>query len=418
MSRSAFRLLKASHFSLLLFLCCFFVWNMNAQILQKVEDFGENPGNLRMFFYQPPQSSTPAGKKMPLVVVLHGCTQSAGVIAAQTGWNKLADEYGFMVIYPQQKMINNPEMCFCWYRRKDITAGKGEDESIMEMIRYVKAHVNIDSSRVFITGLSAGACMSVAMMATHPETFNAGAIFAGVPYKAALDPFTACLLMPGWIHKSPNKWALKITKQNPGFQGSYPRMIIYQGKNDPIVNRRNGVELVKQWTRLHRVALDPSETIMHFAGTRDIERQSFRNEQHQEQVVFYKINHLSHAYLINPGHCINEGGKRGIYSKDKNYFSTWWTAVDFGLTNAQHIEGKPTVESEEKNLEFSVPLHEQSTYNWTYPGDCKVVSGLGTYRLVLDWGSQEGTISVEETTATGCRLPSLPLKVYLLKKTP
>jgi poly(3-hydroxybutyrate) depolymerase len=177
------------------FVCLF--CNSQAQSLTEINDFGMNPGNLRMFVHIP--LATDKKQKKHLVLVLHGCTQTAGVIAAQTGWNKLADEYGFLVVYPQQKLINNAGRCFCWYRRGDITKGKGEDASIMEMLDYMKVNYNIDSGHVFITGLSAGAMMSVAMMATNPEAFNTGAIFAGGPYKSALNVFSGYLVGEGWV---------------------------------------------------------------------------------------------------------------------------------------------------------------------------------------------------------------------------
>ncbi len=375
---------------------------LQAQAFQEVKEFGENPGNLKMFIHVPATLARDA--KAPLVVVLHGCTQSAGVIAAQTGWNKLADQYGFIVVYPQQRMINNPEMCFCWYRRKDITKGRGEDLSIIEMTDYAKHTYRIDSSRVFITGLSAGALMSVVMMSTYPETFNAGAIFAGGAYKCAPDMFTPWMVAMGWVHKSPAKWGMKVKKQNPGYAGPYPRMIIYQGKNDPLVNYHNGFEIVKQWTNLHGIGTTPSSVITQFALNRDIEKDIYRDGQNQDAVVYYKIKHLGHAYLINPGPCINEGGKRGLYSKDKNFFATWWTASDFGLTGLSPISGKEQVVSGEQNLVYSVAPNEKSTYIWSVPDGCRVVSGQGTNSITLNWGKQPGIINVEETDAGGCKL--------------
>jgi hypothetical protein len=242
------------------------------------------------------------------------------------------------------------------------------------------------------------------MMATHPETFSAGAIFAGGPYKTSTSVFTAWMAMPGWIHRSPAKWGLKARKQNPGYVGSYPRMIIYQGKNDLVVNRKNGFELVKQWTNLHHIGTEPTEKIKHYAGIRDIERESFRDENKREAVVYYKINKLNHAYLINPGSCIQEGGKRGIFSKDKNYHATWWTAVDFGLTGLQPIEGKLEVGGEEKEVVYAVPAHENSTYSWTFPEGCTVLRGQGTARIAVNWGALPGNVNVEETEKGGCHL--------------
>jgi poly(hydroxyalkanoate) depolymerase family esterase len=400
---------------LLIVIWCSCSANLSAQTLKEVSDFGENPGNLRMFYYQP-ASAASSTSKSPLVVVLHGCTQSAGVIAAQTGWNKLADEYGFVVLYPQQKFINNPERCFCWYKRGDITKGKGEDESIMEMIDYMRAHFRTDSSKVFITGLSAGAIMSVVMMATYPETFNAGAIFAGGPYKATTSVFMAYPAMKGWIHKTPAKWGLKVKTQNRGYVGNYPRMIIYQGNKDRIVNRRNGFELVKQWTNLHQVDTVPLETTNHYAGIADIQRNTYGNIKKPEAVVYYKINRLGHAYLINPGSCINEGGKRGIFSKDKNYHATWWTALDFGLTNLSLIQGKTDVTGGETDLVYSIPSTPGSTYTWSFPEGCTLTRGQQTTEITLNWGQKGGKLMVEEITAGGCHLLHPPLIVTVIPR--
>ena len=374
---------------------------LQSQELTEVKPFGENPGNLRMFVHVPVAAKGPA--KMPLVVVLHGCTQNAGVIAAQTGWNKLAEEYGFLVLYPQQKFINNPEHCFCWYRRGDITKGKGEDASIMEMIDYVKEHYRIDSSQVFVTGLSAGAFMSVALMATYPETFKSGAIFAGGAYKSSTSIFTAYLLMPGWIHRSPVKWGMKVRKQNPGYIGPYPNMIIYQGNKDRIVNRKNGFELVKQWTNVQHTDTVADEKIPAFAKNPDIEKYIYRDVKGKDVVTYYKVKRLGHAYLINPGACLNEGGKRGPFSRDKNYHATWWTAVDFGLVPAMEISGKREVEKEEKNLVFSItPRHPGAGFTWSFPEGCTVLNGAGTSSVTVNWGAAGGNVNVEETDSSGC----------------
>jgi len=88
----------------------FLTVHLMAQPLIRVKKFGNNPGHLKMYMY------TPAGLnkniKTPVVVVLHGCLQSAKAVARQTDWNKLADRYGFSIIYPEQRLINNPERCF------------------------------------------------------------------------------------------------------------------------------------------------------------------------------------------------------------------------------------------------------------------------------------------------------------------
>src|SRR5205085_3980058 len=112
--------------------------------------FEPNPGNLRMFQYLPPQAKPGA----PLVVILHGCGQTAAGYDLGAGWCQLSDELGFAVLAPEQKAVNNPHTCFDWFNPEDITRGEGEACSIAAMIQTAVETHGLDASRVFITGLS------------------------------------------------------------------------------------------------------------------------------------------------------------------------------------------------------------------------------------------------------------------------
>lgn len=239
-----------------------------------------------MYLHTPP--NVDRSKPAPMVVVLHGCLQCATKVQKQSGWSKLADENGFYVLYPQERRINNPERCFSWYKRKHTNKGRGENASIKQMVDHMKETYNIDSSRVFITGLSAGAAMSVIMMADYPETFNAGAIFAGGAYKAGNGVVTAAMAFVGWRVKSAEKWGNIVRKQNPDYKGEYPRMIIYQGNSDWIVNKRNGVEIMKQWTNLHHIGTTPTESIDAFVTIKDIHRHAYDSKTKKKQLFFIR----------------------------------------------------------------------------------------------------------------------------------
>jgi feruloyl esterase len=384
---------------LILFLIC--AYFSFSQELKRIKHFGRNKGHLKMYVHTPPNIDKT--KPVPLVVMLHGCLQCAGSAASQTGWNKLADKYGFYVLYPQQRMINNPEKCFKWYRRRHINKNCGENASILKMIEYMRSSYAIDNTKVYITGLSAGAAMSVVMMADYPEIFNSGAIFAGAPYKVGTNLITAGMAFMGWRIKSPEKWGNCVRKQNPDYTGNYPRMIIYQGNNDWIVNKRNGIELMKQWTNLHHISQEPSETIEQYVNNPDIERHVYRTSDTKDAVIFYKVNKLSHALLVDPGTCKYQGGKRGFFSKDKNYFSTLFTAYDFGLITTPVIAGKTSVTTQEQNIGYTVPSHDKSTYEWTVPAGCKVLSDNKTNSITLNWGTSSGYINVTETDAFFCK---------------
>src|SRR6478735_12287550 len=115
--------------------------------LQEVSDFGSNPGNLRMFAYVPKQLPSSPG----LIVVLHGCLQTAAGYDYGAGWSTLADRYGLALLFPEQQQANNPQRCFNWFRPGDSERDHGEALSIRQMVeRMIRAH-EIDRQRVFVT---------------------------------------------------------------------------------------------------------------------------------------------------------------------------------------------------------------------------------------------------------------------------
>ena len=149
--------------------------------LATLSEFGANPGALAARFHVP--ADLPAGA--PLVVVLHGCTQTAEAYDHSAGWSRLADRNGFALLYPEQQRLNNPNLCFNWFSPDDTARGGGEAASIRALIAQTVEACQIDPDRVFITGLSAGGAMTSVMLAAYPEVFAGGAIIAGLPYGAA-----------------------------------------------------------------------------------------------------------------------------------------------------------------------------------------------------------------------------------------
>src|SRR5262249_9541068 len=135
-----------------------------------VKGFGSNPGNLRMFSYVPVMLQHPRA----LVVVLHGCGQTATGYDVGAGWSTLAKHYGFALLMPEQQASNNANGCFNWFNPEDIARERGEACSIRQMIARMAGDHGIDPHRIFITGLSAGGAMTSVMLANYPELFAAG----------------------------------------------------------------------------------------------------------------------------------------------------------------------------------------------------------------------------------------------------
>jgi poly(hydroxyalkanoate) depolymerase family esterase len=296
--------------------------------LTEVVQFGSNPGNLKMFVHKPP--SVDAGMEA-LVVVLHGCGQTAADAAQLTGWNKLADLYRFVVVYPQQKFLNNPNLCFNWFNPRDITLGQGEGESIFQMIAYALPQYAIDSQRVFVTGLSAGAAMSVVLMATHPATIRSGAIFAGGAYHIATNPLQSAQALLGDLHPTQATMVALVRAQNPAYSGPYPYLTIYQGNQDPIVHRSNADLLLTQWAGIHGIDTIPDQVQRAYAGIQDLTRKEFADSSGKTIVVKYEVNNMGHRVLVKPGNEDDAGGKSGTFGMDKGFHSTYQTAQEFGL---------------------------------------------------------------------------------------
>ena len=233
--------------------------------LAAVTTFGSNPGSLLMYTYVP--AAVPA--KAPLVLALHGCTETAAEYE-DVGWNAIADKYKFYLVYPQQQSANNPYSCFNWGGGSlstnngdldDITRGKGEAESIAQMVSYMESTYSIDTKRVFVSGFSAGAAYTAALLALYPDIFAAGASFSGIPALCATNQSTAYTCEDSAVSNTPAQWATVVHNAYPGYSGSYPRMSIWQGSSDTTVNTANFGELVDQWTCRARLELRDSDQV-------------------------------------------------------------------------------------------------------------------------------------------------------------
>src|SRR4029077_6569240 len=217
--------------------------------------FGSNPGNLRMFVYRPPSlADNPA-----LVVVLHGCTQTAAGYDLGAGWSTLADRYGFVLLFPEQQRSNNPNGCFNWFQPAHSQRGKGEPLSIRQMIEKSVVDHRIDRRRVFVTGLSAGGAMTSNMLACYPEVFAAGAIVAGLPYGAATSVQQAFETMFQSPSRPAPEWG-ELVRKASSHRGPWPRVSVWHGNADKTVIPSNAQEILKQWTEVHGLPLSSSVT--------------------------------------------------------------------------------------------------------------------------------------------------------------
>lgn len=301
-----------------------------AGTFEPVTGFGTNPGALDMYRYVPDSPTPGAG----LVVVMHGCTQTAEQMS-HSGWNELADEHGFYLVYPQQRSANNPVTCFNWAGEygdpANLVRGQGENESVRQMVARMQADFDIDPGRVFVSGFSAGGAFAAVMLATWPDVFAAGAIMSGIPYRCATTVSNAysCQQLASHpeLKRSPTQWGDLVRNAHPAFAGPWPRVAIFHGTNDFTVEDDAADELIEQWTDVHGVDQTPEATGMIGAHTW---------QQHLASatavVEVYRVAGMGHAVAMgdDPLHACAPMG--GTYIEDRDLCAAWRAATFFGLT--------------------------------------------------------------------------------------
>lgn len=176
------------------------------------------------------------GEPVPLLVMLHGCTQDPEDFAKGTGMNALAEEMAFLVLYPAQSKQANPSRCWNWFNEIDQQRGQGEPSIIAGMTNAVMARHAVDASQVYVAGLSAGGAMATIMGTLYPELYAAVGVHSGLPFASAHDLQSALAAMRGDFG-------------NPPAPDRAIPIIVFHGDKDTTVHPANGDELIKQGVR-------------------------------------------------------------------------------------------------------------------------------------------------------------------------
>ncbi|MEU4693860.1 PHB depolymerase family esterase [Actinoplanes sp. NPDC023714] len=237
----------------------------SAAALTEVTGFGTNPTGIRMYLYVPDR--LPA--KPAVLVAVHYCTGSGPAFYSGTEFKSLADQYGFIVIYPSTVRTGN-----CW----DVSSagaltrnGNSDPVGITSMVKYVQQRYATDTARTFVTGASSGAMMTNVLLADYPDVFAGGAAFMGVPHTCfqatagnPADPSqqagwnSACA--SGQVSKTALEWGNAVRNSYPGYSGPRPRMQLWHGVTDTTLHYNNFGEEIKQWTDVHGVSQTPVKT--------------------------------------------------------------------------------------------------------------------------------------------------------------
>lgn len=191
-------------------------------------------GQLEYMLYRP-VDATPG---MPLVVMLHGCTQTPEDFARGTGMNRLADELGFLVAYPRQSQAANQQRCWNWFRPGDQQRERGEPALIAGVTRDVIVAEDADATRVYVAGLSAGGAAAAIMADAYPDLFAAVGVHSGLACGAARN-------LPGALAAMKHGGASSRRRRA---DAAFVPLITFHGDSDATVHEANARDLVASAT--------------------------------------------------------------------------------------------------------------------------------------------------------------------------
>jgi poly(hydroxyalkanoate) depolymerase family esterase len=230
---------------------------------------------------------------MPLLVMLHGCEQSATQFADGTRMNQVAASAGYAVLYPQQSLATHPHRCWKWYDR-DTQQGGGDVRLLMGMLAKVIDNYAIDRQRIYVSGISAGAGMAQILALNHPGVFAGLGVHSGPMFGAGHSTIGALGVMQRGAASRSAPAIAELLQRHPGFP-PLPAILIH-GEADQVVRPVNQTQLVQQMMLLNRLASDSPVKVRSGRARKQAYRLSDVYQQRSLMLRIAQVDGLAHAW--------------------------------------------------------------------------------------------------------------------------
>lgn len=274
------------------------------------------------------------GNPIPLILMLHGCSQNPDDFAAGTQMNLLADQYKFFAVYPEQPSSANGTSCWNWFLPEHQTRAAGEPALLAAVVAQVKNQNSVRSNRVFVAGMSAGAAMSVIMAATYPDVFAGVGASAGLEFQAAND-LTSALLAQQVGGPDPNQQGQLAFAQMSSRARRMPT-IVFHGSLDATVNNVNGSQIVEQWAQTNDLIDDQTDNNsvdaaadQTLTGTANVPnglnftRRIYTDANNRALLEFWLVDMMRHSW--------SGGSSAGSYTEPRGPSASFEMVRFFGL---------------------------------------------------------------------------------------
>ena len=246
-----------------------------------------------------------AARPVPLLVLLHGCTQDADDLARGTRMDEIAERDGFAVLYPEQPAAANGLKCWNWFDAAHQRRDAGEPALLAGLIARVAAEQKVDPARIHVAGISAGGAMALVLGASYPERFASVASASGMPVGAVTSAAQAWQVMKAGA--TAEQSSPQAVRERMGANARAMPLLVLHGGADATVVPANGRRTAEQWAAAIGARADAADEITRVGkGERPTRTATWRDESGRTLVEYVEIDELGHAW--------SGGAKEGTYT--------------------------------------------------------------------------------------------------------